>query len=427
MRRGDLLIQNGRIVRIGPQKHVPGARELDATGLLLMPGFVQTHIHLCQTLFRNLANDLELLDWLERRIWPLESAHTPASLAASARLGLLELIKSGTTAIQDMGSVYHTEVILNEVVRSGLRASVGVTFMDTGERVPPGLKRPFEESLAYSLELIATWHGRQEDRIRINLAPRFALSCSEKSLVAIGEAARQRGVAVHTHASENRKEVEIVRRNQGMGNVAYYHQVGLTGDNLTLAHCIWLDDEEVEILAETGTRVLHCPSSNLKLGSGIADIPRYLERGVLCSLGADGAPCNNNLSAFTEMRLAGLIQKPLHGPAALPARKIVEMATLDGARALHWDDQIGTLEEGKRADLILLDLNQAHSAPDLFDRWSDPYAAVVYAARPANVKTVIVNGRILMENGKVLTIDEEETLAVARKELQRLLQRAQLR
>ena len=427
IRKADLLIEKNRIAKIAPGISAPGVEVIEADGLLAMPGFVQTHIHLCQTLFRNLANDLELLDWLKKRIWPLEAAHTESSLAISARLGLLELIKSGTTAILDMGSVYRAETILNEVAKAGLRASVGVTFMDEGEDVPEELKRPFAESLNYAEKLAKTWHGAEDGRIRINLAPRFALSCSEDSLRTIAETARELGLMVHTHASENRKEVEQVRISHGMGNVEYYHKLGMTGDHLALAHCIWLSEREIGILAETGTRVLHCPSSNLKLGSGIANIPRYRQRGILCSLGADGAPCNNNLSAFTEMRLAALIQKPIHGPKVLPAREVVQMATSDGARALHWQEDIGTLEEGKKADLILLDLRRPHTEPNLFTEWNDLYAQLVYAASGENVQTVIVDGKVLMQNRKVLTIDEGETLALARKELEQLIGRANLR
>ncbi len=426
IRKGDILIRDGQIDRLGGEITAAGATVLEATGMVAMPGFVQTHIHLCQTLFRNQANDLELLDWLQKRIWPLEAAHTPASIAISARLGLLELIKSGTTAIQDMGSVTMSETMLQEVERSGMRASVGVTFMDSGDKVPAGLLRPWQETLVHAEGLVRKWHGSGNDRIRINLAPRFALSCSGEAMSEIAERARKLQLTVHTHASENRKEVELIRRQHNLGNVAYYHSLGMTGDNLSLAHCIWLDDEEIDILSETGTRILHCPSSNLKLGSGIADIPAYRKRSILCSLGADGAPCNNNLSAFTEMRLTGLIQKPRYGPAILPAREIVQMATLDGARALHWDHLTGSLEEGKRADLILLSLNMPHTEPFLDSQSEEIYAQIVYAANAENVQTVIIDGEIVMRDRRVLTLDEEETLRRAREELRQLLHRAKI-
>ncbi len=417
--QGDILIENGLIAGLGKNLTSPDAETLSVSGLLAIPGFVQTHVHLCQTLFRNYASDLELLDWLRQRIWPLEAAHTRSSLAASASLGILELIKSGTTTILDFGSLYHTEAILEEVAQSGIRASVGITFMDEGEQVPNGLLRPLAESLAYFEELSGRWSGSGNGRIQLNFSPRFALSCSERTMIDLAERARSNDILLHTHASENRKEVEYIQQRFGLGNVALYHKLGMTGPNLCLAHCIWLDDEEIEILADTRTRVLHCPSANLKLGSGIANIPYYLEKNILCSLGADGPPCNNNLSMFNEMRLAGLIQKPRHGPTSMPAGTLVDMATIRGAETMHLENQIGTLEVGKKADLILLDLKTPHTSPG-----ESVLNQLVYAAQPENVQSVIIDGKFVMRDRLVLTIDEEETMARAEEELQQLLKRA---
>lgn len=424
--QGDILIRGSRIAEISPRISAKAAVEIDATGQVVMPGFIQTHIHLCQTLFRNLANDLDLLDWLRKRIWPLEAAHTRESMAASARLGLLELIRSGTTTILDMGSVRFSDILLQEAQKVGIRAFIGITLMEEGEGVPPELKIPPAESLQQFKELAETWNRSPDARQTVHLAPRFALSCRPETFQQAAELARQYGTLVHTHASENRKEVDLVRRQSGLGNVAYYHRLGITGDRLCLAHCIWLDAEEVDILAETGTRVLHCPSANLKLGSGIADIPAYLKKGILCSLGADGAPCNNNLNIFQEMRLAGLIQKPRYGPATLPAKVLVRMATIQGARTLHIDKTAGTLQPGMSADLILVDLSQPETEPSL--SWDEDAlcAQLVYATPASSVRTVIASGRLLMHERKVLVLDETETVARAREELRYLLQRAQL-
>ncbi len=419
---GDILIENGLIRQIGISlTNTANAKIIDAAGMIAIPGFVQTHVHLCQTLFRNIANDLELLDWLEHRIWPLEAAHTPESLAISARLGILELIKSGTTTILDMGSVHNTETIFREVAASGLRACIGITFMDQGKDTPTNLLRPSQDSFIEADHLYQTWHLADLGRLMLNLAPRFALSCTPATLRQIAETAREKKLLVHTHASENRKEVVLIRSEHGLGNVAYYHHLGMTGTNLCLAHCIWLDDEEIAILAETDSRVLHCPTSNLKLGSGIADIPRYLAKGITCSLGADGAPCNNNLNMLQEMRLAGLIQKPHYGASAMPAKILIDLATRQGARAMHLEDQIGTLAVGKKADLILVDLHSAQTSPG-----TDYYAQLVYAAQPENIRTVIIDGELVMENRRVLTIDEPETLCRAEEELRLLLKRANL-
>lgn len=418
---GDILIKDGVIGRIDKSIEDKNAETIDATDMVVMPGFVQTHLHLCQTLFKNLANDLELLDWLEQKIWPLEAAHNRSSMSISARLGILELIKSGTTTILDMGSTRYTNSILEEVAKSGLRASVGVTFMDFGPTIPSGLCRPAQDSLSLFDSLYTTWHGSESGRIFMNLAPRFALSCSENVLGQIANLSTEKNILIHTHAAENRKEVALIKQNQNMGNVAYYHRLGMTGENLCLAHCIWLENEEIDILAETGTRIMHCPSSNLKLGSGIANIPDYQKRGILCSLGADGAPCNNNLNMFNEMRLAGLIQKPVHGPKVMPAPTLIKMATLNGAQTMHLEDQIGSLEVGKKADIILIDLNTPHTIPG-----GDFYSQLVYSARAENVDTVFIDGKPVMRNRQILTIDEEDTINRAKEELNLLLRRANL-
>lgn len=418
---GDILIEDGLISRIGKDISEPNAFVLTASNQVAMPGFIQTHIHLCQTLFRNYANGLELLDWLRLRIWPFEAAHTEQSLSISARLGILELIKSGTTAILDFGSVYNTAVILDEVKNSGLRASVGITFMDEGEKVPSGLIRPAKESLREFDDLYRQLSREDSGRIDLSLAPRFALSCSEETLRLLGEKARDENLLLHTHASENQKEVAYIANKFGVGNVLFYHKLGMTGPNLCLAHCIWVDESEIGILADTQTRVLHCPSANLKLGSGIADIPRFLQDDILCSLGSDGAPCNNNHSMLQEMRLAGLIQMPRHGPASMTGSGLVDMATINGARTLHLDKEIGSLEVGKKADVILVDMELPHSAPgtEICDQ-------LAFSCQNENIRTVIVDGQILMKDRQVETIDEEETLVLAAREIELLLERAEV-
>ncbi len=417
---GDVFIQGNQIAEVGPNLPERG-RVLRARGLLLMPGFVQSHIHLCQTLFRNTAEDLELLDWLHQKIWPLEAAHNENSLRASVQLGVAELLLGGTTAILDMGTVYLTDVLFEEVARLGLRANIGKTFMDSGEGIPDGLWEEGRASLEDALRLHQTWEGRANGRLKVNLAPRFALSCSEEILREVGRVSAEQKMIVHTHTSENPKELEAVLRQTGQRNLAYYHALGLNRYQLSAAHGIWLDEQEMDILASTNTHILHCPSSNLKLGSGIARVPEMLARNIQVSLGADGAPCNNNLDVFTEMRLAGLIQKPRAGVASLSAREIVKMATVGGARAAGWGDQLGTIEKGKLADLILVDLKTPHSVPV-----TDVYTALVYAARPSDVRTVLVDGQILVENGRLTTLDAEAVVRRAEEEFEKLLKRAKI-
>src|SRR5712692_5981316 len=312
--RGDLLIRDGRIAEIGNNIKADAAETIDANGCVVLPGFVQTHIHLCQTLFRGAADDLALIDWLKKRVWPMEAAHTPESVRASAKLGVAELIKGGTTCALTMETVRHTEEVLRVVEESGFRATVGKCMMDRGNDVPRELYEETHGSVQESLRVIDEWHGRGDGRIRCCFAPRFAISCTRELLREVAQLARKRGVMIHTHAAENQNECKIVERDTGMRNVAYLDALGISGSHVMLAHCIHLDDEEMATLGRTKTNVAHCPSSNLKLGSGIARVAEMLERGISVSLGADGAACNNRLDMFTEMRTAALLQKGLHGP-----------------------------------------------------------------------------------------------------------------
>ena len=423
---GDLLIRDGRIVSIGETTEAfaavgAGVEVIDARGCVVLPGFVQTHIHLCQTLFRGAADDLPLIDWLKRRVWPLEAAHTPASLRASARLGIAEMIKGGTTCSLTMETVRHTEEVFRVVEETGFRATVGKCMMDAGEEVPSQLFEATGDSIRESLALIEEWDGRASGRIRACFAPRFAVSCTRELLEQVARLARERGVLVHTHASENRTEIEMVERATGMRNIEYLASLGLTAPHVALAHCVHLNESELSILAASGTHVMHCPSSNLKLGSGIAPVVEMLARGVSVSLGADGAPCNNRLDMFTEMRSAALLQKVVHGADALPARRVLRMATIDGARALGLADETGSLETGKRADITLIALDGLHLTPR-----PDIVSAIVYAATAADVRTVIIDGRVLMRERELLSLDERDVLAEASAQAELLFARANI-
>src|SRR5215475_11349779 len=388
---------------------------IDGRGCALLPGFIQTHIHLCQTLFRGAADDLELIDWLKQRVWPMEAAHTPESLYASARLGITELIKGGTTCALTMETVNHTESVFRAVEESGFRATVGKCMMDQGDDAPEALIEESEESIAESLDLLERWNGQADGRIRYCFAPRFALSCTRELLERIASLSGELGVMVHTHASENRDEIAMIERATGRRNIEYLRDVGLTAPHVVLAHCVHLDDAEIEILRSTGAHVAHCPSSNLKLASGVARVSEMLDRGVSVSLGADGAPCNNRLDMFTEMRTAALLQKVLRGSRALPALTALRMATTGAARALGLADQIGSVEVGKRADLQLVNLSRLHTTPQ-----PDPISTIVYAAEASDVEAVIIDGRTVARDGELLTLNERDVIAEARGQSQRL-------
>ena len=415
---GDILIADGRIAEIGGTGHTADT-VIDATDCAVIPGFVQTHIHLCQTLFRGAADDLALIDWLKQRVWPMEAAHSVESVAASARLGIAELIKGGTTCALTMETVNHTAEVFKVVEGTGFRATGGKCMMDKGDEVPAALQEETGNSIDESIALLEAWHGAADGRIRYCFAPRFAISCTRELLQKVASLARARGVMVHTHASENRTECELVQAESGLRNIAYLDSVGLTGRHVALAHCVHLSVDEIETLKSTGTNVVHCPSSNLKLGSGIAPVAKLLEQGISVSLGADGAACNNRLDMFTEMRTAALLQKVLHGPEVLPAKRVLRMATIDGARALGLDADVGSLAPGKRADLAVVRLGRLHTTPA-----TDVVSALVYSAEADDVDTVIIDGRLVMRDRNLLTIDELETIAAANSEAQKLMARA---
>jgi 5-methylthioadenosine/S-adenosylhomocysteine deaminase len=417
--RGDLLIRDGKITSVGEQDASKADDVIDASGCAVLPGFVQTHIHLCQTLFRGAADDLSLIDWLKKRIWPMEAAHTVESIRASARLGIAELIKGGTTCALTMETVRHTEEVLRAIEETGFRATVGKCMMDKGEDVPPQLAERTQDSIDQSLELIANWHGKADGRIRCCFAPRFAVSCTSELLAEVAQLARERGVMIHTHASENKSECEMVESETGMRNVAYLDSLGISGGHVMLAHCIHLSKEEMEMLGRTKTNVAHCPSSNLKLGSGLARVAEMLARNISVSLGADGAPCNNRLDMFTEMRTAALLQKLAHGPEILPAGQVLRMSTIDGARALGLGAEIGSLEVGKRADVIVVDLNQLHATPE-----TDVVSSLVYSAQASDVQATIIDGRIVMKDRELMTMSEVDVIANANREAEALSRRA---
>ena len=410
---GDVSIRDGRIAALGP--NLAGAagahdRVLDAHGGWVLPGFVQTHVHLCQTLFRGYADDLPLMDWLRTRVWPMEAAHTPATLRAAARLGIAELLASGTTTVLTMETVHDTDAVFEAAAASGIRATIGKCMMDYDAGVPKRLQETTRASLDESVALGKRWHGAEQGRLRAAFAPRFAVSCSRALLEEVASLSEAGRTLVHTHASESRDEITIVQRmSGGLANIEYLASLRLASPRLCAAHCVWADDREQGLLAEYGVKVMHCPSSNLKLGSGIAPVAGMRARGITVSLGADGAACNNHLDMFTEMRLAALLQALHSGPGALTARDALSMATRAGAQTLGLEADIGSVEPGKRADLIVVDRDPPHLAPG-----ADPYSTIVYAARASDVRTVIVDGEVLVDGGRLARADGAEIAAEAR-------------
>ena len=413
--RADILMEDDRIAAVLPRGDGEGFRPdgdtevVDLHGMTVIPGLVQAHMHVTQALFRGLCDDLALMEWLRERTWPLEAAHTAESNAASAGLAVMELIRSGTTAIIDMGTTQHEDAVFGVMAETGMRGLFGKCMMDMGDDLPPLMREDAAACLRETERLIRRWHMAENGRLRYAVAPRFVPSCSEGLLLSARDLARQNGLRLHTHASENLGEIALVEARCHERNVRYLDRIGYTGEDVILAHCIWLDEEEKRILADTGTHVVHCPSSNAKLASGIAPVAELKSRGVSLALGLDGA--HNHMDGLMEVRLASILQKALtHDPKAMPAMQVLELATLGGAAALGQADELGSLEPGRKADLVVLDMDMPHSLP----AWGrDPVERVVYQATRENVVHTVVDGRFLYRDRTFLTLDPKKTLADA--------------
>jgi 5-methylthioadenosine/S-adenosylhomocysteine deaminase len=421
----DLEIDSGIIAAMGPQRIGPPSspmlQRIDARGCVITPGFVQAHVHLCQVMMRGMADDMPLLDWLKQRIWPLEAAHTAASLRASAELGLLEMMEAGTTTILDMGTVRHHDSVMDACVRSGIRAFSGKTMMDMGEGVPRGLRETTTDSLRQSDALLKTWHGSGNGRVQYAYAPRFILASTEKLFRGVAERSRSNGALLHSHAAEHPGERDAVRAIFGADDVDVLEKWGICGPRAVLAHGVQLTNKQAKRMARDGTRIVHCPSANLKLGSGIARTHDLLEAGVQMGLGADGAPCNNNLDPWQEMRHAALLAKVRTGITTMGAMRTFRLATTLGAQALGIGDITGSLELGKRADIAVVHADGAHVEPG-----GDVYSRIVYACQARDVKHVFVDGTQVVRDGEHVLLDRGQVIASARTEAQGLRRRANL-
>jgi cytosine/adenosine deaminase-related metal-dependent hydrolase len=409
---GDVATVDGALVQVGGA-YTPQTSDytiLDCTDCVVMPGLVQAHVHTCQTLARGRADDLELLDWLRQVIWPYEAALDDAAATAAGELACAELLLGGTTAILDMGTVHHTDQIFAAAERSGIRATIGKAMMDADDpHIPSGLRESTTSSLDESAVLIKRWHGAADGRLRYAYAPRFVLSCTEELLREVGTQAKARGVGIHTHASENKAEIALVRQRFGKANIDVLDDLGLLGPHTCIAHAIHLTDAERSLLAARGAHICTCPSSNLKLASGVCAVPELIAAGVSVGLGADGAPCNNNLDGLLELRLLALLHKPRLGPRTLPAPEVVRIATRGGAEALGLGDQLGSLEIGKRGDVIAVDVQALHTVPA-----ANPWSQIAYAAQACDIRHVAVDGRVVVRDRALLTLDVAKVRANAR-------------
>jgi cytosine/adenosine deaminase-related metal-dependent hydrolase len=393
----DLYAEGGRIRATGEEARRLAAdaeesgapvERMRARGHWVMPAFVQAHLHLCQTLLRNGPDDLELLPWLARHVWPGEAAHDRWTMSVSARLGIAECLSAGVAAVLDMGTVEHSDALFESAAAAGIRYVGGNVLMDDPATTPSFLRVPAEEGLAETARLHDEWHGREDGRLSVAVQPRFAVSCTDDLLRRAGELARDRALVVHTHASENRAECRLVEERTGMRNLDYLDAVGLLGSKTCVAHAVHTDERDFRLLAERRTAVAHCPGSNLKLASGVCPVREMRRAGVRVALGSDGAACNNFLDPFREVRLAALLPR-VHEGGALSAWDVLRMATWDGRAALGLEGPEG-LVAGATADLVILDPEAGWSLPDDWSR--EPWGTVVFSMGRENVAATVVDG-----------------------------------
>jgi len=411
---GYVAISDGKIVGIGRLESMPSyaAEEvIEAKGMAALPGLINAHTHVPMTILRGVARDKPLKEWLHE-IWKYEARMGREEVLAGARLGVMEMMLSGTTTIADM--YFYEEEVARAVLEAGIRAVLSYGLIDMRNWVRDEEKT--ERELRETERFIKEWHMAEDGRIRAAVAPHAAYTCSKEILIRSAELAKSRGLVLHIHLSETRREVEEVRSKTGLSPPDYLESLGVLGPNVLAAHGVWLQEREIDLVAERGASVVHCPASNLKLASGIAPVPELLRRGVNVALGTDGAASNDTLDMFREMRLAAILHRGATlNPTALKAWDALRMATINGAKALGLEGEVGSLEVGKRADLILVNMRKPHLATS-----HDVVSSLVFSASGADVDTVIVEGRVIVRRGEPTTMDREEVVARASEAAQRL-------
>jgi cytosine/adenosine deaminase-related metal-dependent hydrolase len=426
LRGADVLVEHESITSLGRISAVPpNTRVLDVAGCLVLPGLIQGHLHLGQTFFRGLGEGRRLLAWLRERIWPLEAAHDDESAYWCGLLGAVECLLGGTTTIQDIGIGPGAPGLLRAIADSGLRAFAGQCLMDSGDGLPAAMRGETDAVLAATESLGDLFEREGHARLRYVLNPRFILTCSDPLWEGIRDLASRRGWPVHTHALEQRDETLAVREiKNGRDEIEYFADQGVLATDLRLAHGVWITAGHLERVHGHRFSVVHCPSSNLKLGSGVADVLAIRRAGVPVGIGTDGAACSNQLDNFAELRLAALLQKVKHGPDAFSGLDALRLATSEGARALGIQDRTGSIEPGKAADLVVL-AAAAGGHPELWGApQADPHDLVAFGASRAAVRHVIVDGQLLVEDGRLTRLDAEEIFREADRCLRDLIRRS---
>ena len=404
---GSVVVDKGEIIAVGPaalmRERYRAARSIEAAGKLVMPGLVNTHTHAAMTLFRGMADDLPLDAWLQQHIWPAESHFiTPGSVRIGANLALAEMIRSGITTFSDM--YFFADELAQATKNAGVRGVIGEAVLDFPD--------PDSRSPAESFALIANLadHWKDDPLISIAVAPHAPYTCSPETLKSAKKLADTLGLPLSIHVAETRQEVIDITAKYGVPPFEYLDRLGFFGGTVIVAHAVYPTSSEIRLMAERKVGVAHNPVSNMKLASGVAPVVEMLQAGINVGLGTDGAASNNSLNLFKEMNVADLLQKVTRlDPTVMSARDTVIAATSGGAKVVGLGERIGSLEPGKRADLILIDLDRPHLVP-----FYNVYSELVYATSGADVETVIIDGRIVMENRKLLTLDEQRVMGEAR-------------
>ena len=409
-KKQSLLIKNDLIAEISDEIDESNVDKIiDASGKILLPGLVNTHTHLSMTLFRGLADDLSLDSWLNDHIWPMEANLNGDYCYIGALLGAVELIKSGTTTFSDM--YFYMEDVARAVDEAGIRAVLSYGMIDFGDA------ERREAEIKENLDLFKNCNGMADGRIKVFFGPHSPYTASEELLIKVRQLADEYNMGIHIHVSETQKEINDISEEKGLRPFEYLDKIGFLGPDVLAAHCVWFSDEEIDFIKKNNVKVSHNPCSNMKLASGIAPISKLLEKDVCVSIGTDGASSNNNLDLIEELKTASLLQKvSTLDPNVLNSHEALAMGTINGAEALGLSDEIGSIEVGKKADIILIDKNSANMVPDSTTLTSN----VIYSANGSNVDTTICNGKILMENKKLTVLDEQEIYEKAREAIKNL-------
>lgn len=408
VQQADIAIEDTVISQIGQISDWQADRVIDCTDKLAIPGLVNTHTHAAMTLFRSFADDMQLMDWLQNKIWPAEANLEAEDVYFGTLLAVAEMLKSGTTTFADM--YFFMPQVAEAVAASGIRAVLS--------RGMAGVAPNGEQALAESEDFFRQYHNTADGRITIMLGPHAPYTCPPEYLKRVVAMAQRLGAEIHIHLSETAGEVEECKNKYGKSPIALMQEIGILDCGVLAAHCVHVSTDDIAIMKEKGVRVAHNPGSNMKLASGIAPVPQMLAAGLCVGLGTDGAASNNNLDMLEELRLAAMLHKvSTYDPLAIPAKTAFAMATSYGAQALGLGQITGKLAPGFKADIVLIDMKAPHWYPR-----HNSLSLLTYSANSSDVHTVLVNGQILLDNRRLTTIDEEKLICEAHKRGLRLVQ-----